>query len=110
MDEPIDCEVLLLRGAHPLDGVFDDAIIQVETGKGQERHGTSEDFLEQPIIAISKLTGPEGPLFQVMKKSHEAVYCLRKGTFTKDEAYQELLGALVYLATIAYTIKNADEG
>ena len=92
---------------HPLVEIFQDAVIQAADGKGMERHGTSKDFTEQPLYDIAKLTGQKGPMYQVFKKTHEAIHCLEKGTFTKEEAYTELLGALVYLGAMAHMVKDS---
>ena len=91
---------------HPLAEIFEDAIHQASGGKGMQRHGTTPNFLDQPIFHIAKLTGPSGPLYQVLKKSHEALYCHANGTFTKAEAYNELLGALVYLGAVTLLFKE----
>ncbi len=100
-------EAWLPKG-HPLKEIFEDAINQAANGKGMERHGTSEDFEKQPLYDIAKITGLRGPMYQVFKKTHEAIHCLEKGTFTKDEAYTELLGALVYLGAMTHMVKNND--
>ncbi len=91
---------------HPLLEVYMAAIEQAQGGKGMERHGTTPNFLDQPIFHIAKLTGPSGPLYQVLKKSHEAIFCEANGTFTKAEAYNELLGALVYLGAVTMLFKE----
>ena len=94
---------------HPLQYVFDEAIKQVESGKGAERHGTVKDFLFQPIFNIGKLTGPRGLMFQSVKKMHEAIFCLENGKFTKDQTVEELLGALVYLASLIILVNDEEE-
>ncbi len=90
--------------------VFVDSIQQASAGKGIERHGTVPDFLDQPIFHIAKLTGPQGPLYQVLKKSHEALFCHANGTFTKKEAYTELLGAMVYLGAVTLMFHEDGDG
>lgn len=95
---------------HPLMPIFYAAVEQAMKGKGSERHGTTEDFLQQPIFWIGHATGPRGPLYQVMKKAHEAVYCYEKGTFDHEAAVKELLGALVYLASIVILINSDGVG
>lgn len=99
----MDADVL----AHPLMPTFYAAVEQAMSGKGMERHGTTEEFIKQPIFWIGCMTGPRGPMYQVFKKVHEAVYCFENGTFNEEEATSELLGALVYLASIV-TLVNSD--
>lgn len=102
----VDDEIL----EHPLMPVFVAAIDQALFGKGAERHGTVDDFLSQPIFWIGHATGPRGPLFQVMKKAHEAVYCYENGKFDQEEAQRELLGVLNYVAAIIILIGQEGTG
>ena len=97
-----------IEEAHPLYYVFFDAMSQAQFGKGEARHGYGKPFEDQPITKITALFGPRGPAFQVAKKTHEAIECLENGTFTQDQAYEEILGAIVYLAAIALHIKGDD--
>lgn len=90
---------------NPLLYVYVDAINQASFGKGEERHGHGRDFTDQPIFHIAAMTGPRGPLYQVIKKAGEAIDCLESGTFTREQAYNEILGALVYLGAVAIMLK-----
>lgn len=84
-----------------LEPIFAEALERVIT-KGQARHGTDVDFLQQPIFTIPKnLTGSNDPLlFQAVKKIYESV---RNDVDTRSE----LLDAIVYLACAVYRLNTA---
>lgn len=94
---------------HPLFTVFDDVLKQVTDGKGNERHGKTEDgrdltFLDQPLMVITRYVGNGFPLGQAMKKLSEVPAILsQKG---KDAAYQEILGAIAYAASAALYLQE----
>lgn len=80
----------------PLRAVLMDALQQAANGKGADRHANGRDFLDQPMMAIGRMAGVGGPVFQAMKKSQEAVGMVGRGSH--DAAEFELLGAINYLA------------
>jgi hypothetical protein len=84
--------VNVMEGYYPLFTVLNDALNQAQIGKGAERHGNGESFMEQPALTITRAVGLGFPLGQAMKKIQE---CQRMDT---DAAKRELLGAINYLA------------
>lgn len=80
-----------------LRAVFELAVEQASTGKGAERHGNGLNFVDQPMLQISRmLRTPAGCLYQVMKKAQEAQGMLNNGN--PEAAKREILGAINYLA------------
>jgi hypothetical protein len=79
-------------GYFPLFDVLREALNQAQVGKGAERHGNGESFMEQPALTITRAVGLGFPLGQAMKKIQESQ---RMDT---DAAKRELLGAINYLA------------
>ncbi len=78
---------------HPLQQVFDMAILQATKGKGERHGGDTTPFLEQPWVHYSKMHGRGFLTGQAAKKLEEAA-STREG-----EAFvQEALGAIVYIA------------
>lgn len=80
------------------------ALDQSQRGKGVERHANSKPFTQQPLMEISRMTGPGGAAYQAMKKTQEAL-----GMYTRDEhdrAIAELHGAIIYAAACAMLIRE----
>ena len=78
---------------HPLQQVFDMAILQATKGKGERHGGDTTPFLEQPWTHYAKMHGRGFLTGQAAKKLEEAA-SKRSG-----EAFvQEALGAIVYIA------------
>ena len=75
-----------------LEAALQAALAQAASGKGDSRHSTGQDFLEQPIMAITRTHGVGFPMGQAAKKIEEA------SRMTPDRARHEVLGAIVYLA------------
>ena len=95
-----------------LRDVFANAVEQASGGKGKERHANGSPFVDQPILAITRLlTGhPCGALaYQAIKKTIEAGRLVElKGT---DAAVAELRGAMNYIATmVIYLEEQASKG
>ena len=87
---------------HPLQQVFDMAILQATKGKGERHGGDSTPFLEQPWVHYSKMHGRGFLTGQAAKKLEEAA-STRQG-----EAFiQEALGAIVYIAMAVLEEKAA---
>jgi hypothetical protein len=91
-------------GYEPLFGVLADAYVQSAFGKGKERHGGGKPFDRQPIMEIGRMLGPDGQLFQVMKKAQEAGSMARRGE--PGRAEHELLGVIVYAAAAVLLIRE----
>jgi hypothetical protein len=96
----LEAEVIKLvaenNSGHPLQDVFDQCVAQAETGKGEERHGHGDDFMDQPWVDLTNSFGLGGPLFQASKKMREAVQFL--GTTDDHKFKTEMLGAINYAA------------
>lgn len=70
---------------------------QSTNGKGRIRHNPKDlPFTEQKIMQLTRMLGVGAPVFQVCKKSTEAVQMVERGQ--EDLAKSELLGAIVYAA------------
>lgn len=78
------------------------ALVQAAHEKGKERHSVGfagvRAWDKQPILEISRMSGPGGAAYQVMKKAQEAVTMVGKGNFAAAKA--EVLGAIVYAAAL----------
>ena len=85
-------DVFVKPGYSDLFYVLRDALDQAQDGKGSERHGNGQPFMEQPALTITRAVGLGFPLGQAMKKIQESQ---RMDT---DAAKRELLGAINYLA------------
>lgn len=72
--------------------VFDLAVAQAETGKGQ-RHDNGEGFHNQPWMHYAKMHGRGFLTGQAVKKLEEAA-----SRYSSDRFEQEVLGAIVYAA------------
>lgn len=92
---------------HPLYPYFVGALQQAVMGKGKERHGANHaSFYDQPMVTIGMMTGLRGPLFQVIKKAHEAVDCYERGVFNQEQFKEEIYGAMVYLASLILIMEH----
>ena len=78
---------------HPLQQVFDQAILQATKGKGERHGGEATPFLEQPWVHYAKMHGRGFLTGQAAKKLEEAA-----STRAGEAFVQEALGAIVYLA------------
>lgn len=91
------------------------AAAQAASGKGLERHGSTErNFESQPIFGIPDLLGEEPgrgwQLGQAMKKIQEAQRFLStKVDNAPRRAVAELLGAIVYTAAAVMTLDDQGE-
>lgn len=90
--------------------VIDEALARCFRGKGKERHNVdgSCDFMNQPLMEISRRTGVGGPLYQVHKKAYEAHDMLRGGD--KERAINELLDIIVYTSATILLLKEKTIG
>lgn len=91
--EPI---TLSAPGYEVLADVLNSAFHQAATGKGKVRHADEKPFHEQSMARITQRRGIGHPLGQADKKTEEAQGMLARGE--TDQAVQELLGAIIYLA------------
>lgn len=87
-----------------LEAALQAALAQARSGKGSARHSTGQNFLDQPIMTITRTHGVGFPMGQAAKKIQEA------SRMELDAARHELLGAIVYLAAawIALDENNGD--
>lgn len=107
MDEPAK-PLSAPPGYESLVDVLSRALEHASVGKGQQRHAHKDEaFEDQKICQINRwLRGPEGALFQAVKKTLEAKRLEGKA------AVHELLGAINYLAAAVIVIegKESDKG
>lgn len=78
---------------HPLQQVFDQAILQATKGKGERHGGEATPFMEQPWVHYAKMHGRGFLTGQAAKKLEEAASTRQGEAFV-----QEALGAIVYLS------------
>jgi len=95
-DSPLDYK--------PLACVLDAAYSQAAYGKGKARHANGKPFINQPILALTRIYGLGYPMGQVSKKLEEAMGMLERGEF--DAAMRECLGAIVYSAAACLYIEE----
>ena len=75
------------------------ALDQSESGKGKERHASGEPWHQQPIIVIGNWLGSNHfELGQAIKKLRESA------RQEPEDAFRNLLGAIVYAAAAAYMV------
>ena len=86
----------MIEGKHPLERIFELALEQATKGKGEERHGNSTDFTDQPWVGLAKVHGSGFLTGQAQKKIMEAVANREDSNYLWYE--REILGAINYLA------------
>lgn len=88
----------ITNGERKVGEVIHQAMLRCFSGKGKERHNIegTVDFMDQPLMEISRRTGIGGPLYQVHKKAYEAHDMVRKGD--SERARNELLDIIIYTA------------
>lgn len=79
--------------SHPLQGVFDDCLDQVSSGKGEERHGHGKPFMKQPWVELGDTYGTGFLFGQAAKKLSEA-----QSLPTPEARRRERIGAINYIA------------
>lgn len=84
-----------MKNANLLAAVFAAVMQQVTSGKGAERHGRGDDFLEQPWKKIADDYGEGFLLGQAAKKMQEATHA---SGWEHERWEREMLGAIAYLA------------
>lgn len=106
----INGEREITNGERKVSEVINQALLRCFSGKGKERHNIegTVDFMEQPLMEISRRTGIGGPLYQVHKKAYEAHDMVRKGD--KDRARNELLDIIIYTAATVLLLDEQKEG
>lgn len=90
-----------------LENIFDEALDQVNQGKGNERHGNGQDFLDQPWVSITKTHGVGFLTGQAQKKIMEAVKNKEDTNYLWYK--REILGAINYLAMALLYEENSDD-
>lgn len=81
---------------HPLERIYQQALEQVSSGKGDERHGNGKCFLSQPWVSITQTHGTGFLTGQAQKKIIEAVKNKEQTNYLWYK--REILGAINYLA------------
>lgn len=89
-----------------LRDILDAAYHQAASGKGKERHATDNAWQDQPIGQIGRMVGPGFNSGQAIKKLTEAMGMLKRGE--RDAAIREVLGAIVYSASVIMLIGEQD--
>ena len=82
------------------------ALDQAQQGKGHERHAAGRDFIDQPIMSITRGRGFGFPFGQVEKKIDEADGMIQRGELKAAE--RELLGAINYIAAAVIRIHEIE--
>lgn len=80
---------------------------QAAYGKGHIRHSNNERWEDQPIGEIGRMVGPGFNTGQAIKKITESLGMLDRGETTA--AKNELLGAIVYVASVVALIEEFEE-
>lgn len=99
----------ITNGERNVDEVIGQAMLRCFSGKGKERHNIegTVDFMDQPLMEISRRVGIGGPLYQVHKKAYEAHDMVRKGDF--ERARNELLDIIIYTAATVLLLDEQKE-
>lgn len=85
-----------------LSEILFDAYLQSAEGKGKVRHANDDYWEDQPICQIGRLVGPGFNAGQAIKKLTEALGMAQRGEL--DAARNEVLGAIVYAASVVELI------
>lgn len=96
---------------HPLYDVFESAVAQVATGKGQERHGLGDEFFNQKWVRLAKIHGIGFLSGQAQKKLEEAMDYYNKCPPEDFEVAwwnKEMLGAINYISMCLLYKENYD--
>lgn len=81
------------------------AYLQAAEGKGKARHANGENWEDQPICQIGRAVGPGFNAGQSIKKLTEAMGMVQRGELVA--ARNEILGAIVYAASVVQLIDEA---
>lgn len=99
-------------GYEHLNRILGAAYHQAFSGKGRERHAIGftgfRPWDKQPILELSRITGPGASAYQVMKKIQEACTMTERKNFAGAKA--EALGAIVYAAALVKLIEEIEHG
>lgn len=100
----------ITNGERKVSEIIHQAMLRCFSGKGKERHNIegTVDFMDQPLMEISRRTGIGGPLYQVHKKAYEAHDMVRKGD--SERARNELLDIIIYTAATVLLLDEQKEG
>lgn len=77
--------------------VLERAYLRASEGKGHKHHSHGESFEEQWIVRGTKVFGLGGPLFQIGKKTEQAVK-MEKEKYPIQDIINELLDVINYSA------------
>lgn len=101
MTQPIASRILCYQ---KLQDVLNRAYEQAACGKGMDRHANfNEPFEDQQILEITRRIGMGYPLGQAVKKIYESE------RLPVDEAIDELLGAINYIAAGVIRIEEMSQ-
>lgn len=92
-------------GYDSLREVYDMALEQAKSGKGEERHANGLPFELQPICQGGRRFGPKSLVYQAWKKAHETPVLLGMDNGA-DRAVRELLGVMNYAAAAIIVINE----
>jgi hypothetical protein len=81
-----------LQIAHPLEGIFRDAVDQARKGKGDARHGRGQEFMSRRGCRRRTRTAPPSSPARPRRS------CASRNGLEYAQRRTERLGALVYLA------------
>lgn len=106
---PVEGNREITNGERKVGEVIHQAMLRCFSGKGKERHNIegTVDFMDQPLMEISRRVGIGGPLYQVHKKAYEAHDMVRKGD--SERARNELLDIIIYTAATVLLLDEQKE-
>lgn len=97
----------MTQAPHPLRGIFDEVLQQVEHGKGARHGGTTKPFWAQTWAMVAQTHGVGFLTGQAQKKLMEAM--LSGNRVAHSEAFErELLGAIAYLGMAILYARRID--
>ena len=98
----VNKDLLVDKRYFSISDMFQPIIDQVQSGKGMERHGTEEDFIDQITWKIRHLSGFQ---FQMIKKGLEV-----DRLPTLEAQIHEQTGAIVYGIMELMRLEDLKEG
>lgn len=88
--------------------ILEMAYLRASEGKGHKHHSHGESFEEQWIVRGTKVFGLGGPLFQIGKKTEQAIK-MEKEKYPVQDIINELLDVINYSAAAVIYLKNGAE-
>ena len=90
-----------------LRDVFMMAVNEAISGKGGQRHGTSDKFENQQLCSFMREAGLSPAMYQIQKKARELLRF--KGKNRKERVRRELLGIIIYAAAAVIVNEEVHE-